>query len=200
MRSALMIGITGPIGAGKSTVGRILRELGATVLDADGIVRDLQRPGQAGHAQVVEIFGPDVLGADGQIDRPKLAQLVFADRTKLTRLEEAMHPLVVAQVLDVRASLPPTGILVVEAIKLLQSKIRDRYDEIWVVLAPRPSLLARLRERGLSEAESERRLANQPGDLAFRAAASVVIENTGDLSALRAQVEERWNRVRARAV
>jgi dephospho-CoA kinase len=195
-----MIGLTGPIGAGKSTVGRILRELGAIVLDADGIVRDLQRPGEAGHAQVLEIFGQGVLGADGQIDRPKLADLVFADRAKLTRLEAAMHPLVVARILDTRAALAPPDVLVVEAIKLLQSKIRDQYDEIWVVLAPRVSLLARLRERGLSEAESERRLANQPADFVFRAAANVVIENTADVSALHARVEESWNRARAHAV
>jgi len=193
-----MIGVTGPIGAGKSTVTGMLGDLGATVLDADAIVRDLQRPGQPGHAEVVSIFGSGILQANGELDRPRLAQEIFNDRNKLRRLESGIHPLVVSRVLATQSSLSPDRVLVVEAIKLLQSKIRDRYDEIWVVVAPLETLLSRLRVRGVSLEEAERRLANQPSEEIFRAAADVVISNSGDEHALRAQVERQWGRLMPR--
>jgi dephospho-CoA kinase len=191
----MMIGLTGPMGAGKSTVAATLRELGATVLDADAVVRDLQRPGEPGHDAVVRLFGEGVLEEAREIDRKKLAAAVFADRSKLTALEHAMHPLVIDRVLRTRDALDARSVLAVEAIKLLTSKIRDQYDEIWVVLASKPTLLPRLRARGLSDAEIERRLANQPDDEVFRAAATVVIENDGDPAAMRAAVEREWARV-----
>jgi dephospho-CoA kinase len=190
-----MIGLTGPMGAGKSTVAAMLRDLGATVLDADAVVRDLQRPGQPGHTAVVDIFGPGVLGEGREIDRRKLAAAVFDDPSKLAALEAAMHPLVVDRVLRTRDGLSARRVLAVEAIKLLTSKIRGEYEEIWVVLASTPTLMPRLRARGLVGAEIERRLANQPSEAVFRAAATVVIENDGDLDAMRARVEREWSRL-----
>jgi dephospho-CoA kinase len=190
-----MIGITGPMGAGKSTVSAMLGDLGATVVDADAIVRQLQRPSEEGYARILEIFGRDVLGPDGEIDRRLLAAQVFGDAGKLAALEAALHPLVVDRVSRARDMLGDDDVLVVEAIKLLGSAMRHSYDEIWVVLAPRSALLPRLRQRGLSEDDAQRRLANQATDQTFRAAADVVIENGADLSETRLHVQREWSRI-----
>jgi len=194
--SAFVVGLTGPIGAGKSTVAGMLRELGARVLDADAIARDEQSRGTTGYSAIVQQFGTEVLGEDNEIDRGKLADIVFADPRRLEQLEKIMHPRVIARILQARKMLPDDQILVVEAIKLVETSLRNVCDRIWVVLAPRDQLPGRLAARGLSDANVAARLAAQASEAEFREAASVIIENDGDRDALRAAVAAAWSNVR----
>ena len=194
--SAAVIGLTGPIGAGKSTVAGMLRELGAKVLDADAIVHDEQSRGTTGYSAIVQTFGTKVLREDKEIDRAKLAEEVFGDPAKLAKLERIMHPRVVARILEARKMLREGDVLVVEAIKLLESGLRNVCDEVWVVLAPREAMLERLAARGLPRAEAEMRLANQYREEEFRAAADVVIENGADRDRTKERVRAEWSRLR----
>lgn len=197
--TAYAIGLTGPIGAGKSTVAQMLRELGAKVIDADAIVHQEQSRGTVGYSAIVQQFGTKVLGEDKEIDRAKLAAEVFADPAKLVQLERIIHPRVIARVLEARSMLPDDALLVVEAIKLLDSPLRGSYDEIWVVLAPQEIMFDRLRERGMGRAEAEARLRHQRSAEEFRSAAAVVIENSGDREATREQVRAAFDAARAKA-
>ena len=192
-----VIGLTGPIGAGKSTVAGMLRELGAKVIDADAVVRDEQSRGTVGYSAIVQTFGTRVLGEDKEVDRAKLAAEVFADPSKLARLERIMHPRVIARILEARKMLRDNDVMVVEAIKLLESDLRNVCDEIWVVVAPKPLLLERLQARGLPKAEAELRLLRQASEEEFRAAADVVIVNDGGRDATNARVREAWERLRS---
>ena len=195
-----VVGLTGPLGAGKSTVAAMLHMLGAKVLDADGIVHDEQLRGTVGYSAIVQTFGTKVLGEDKEIDRAKLAEEVFGDPQKLQRLERIMHPRVIARVLEAKGMLPDGAVLVIEAIKLLEGDLRKACDAIWVVVAPRRVMIERLAERGMRAREAELRLANQRTEEEFRAAADVVIVNDGDRDRTLDQVRDAWDRLsRARA-
>ena len=196
--TARVIGLTGPIGAGTSTVAQMLRELGAKVLDADAIVHDEQSRGTVGYTAIVQAFGTKILREDKEIDRTKLAAEVFGDPAKLERLERIIHPRVVARILEARKMLADREVLVVEAIKLLESGLRSICDEIWVVVTPRETLLQRLETRGLGRAEAELRLRSQRSEEEFRAAADVVIENDGGRDRTRGLVREAWTKARGR--
>ena len=163
--TAFVLGLTGPMGAGKSTVAAMLRELGAKVLDADAMAKDEQLRGTVGYSAIVQTFGTQVLGDDKEIDRAKLSTEVFADPAKLVRLERILHPRVIARVLEARAMLPDDQVLVIEAIKLLETDLRTICDTIWVVLAPRDALIERLGRRGLGAGE----ITLEPGILALSA-------------------------------
>jgi dephospho-CoA kinase len=194
--TAFVVGLTGPMGAGKSMVAGMLRELGAKVLDADALVHDEQLRGTVGYSAIVQTFGTKVLGEDKEIDRAKLAAEVFGDPAKLRRLEQILHPRVVARVLEARSMLPDDAVLVVEAIKLLDGELRRASDRIWVVVAPRKIMLERLAMRGMSEREAELRLAQQLSDDQFRAAADAVIVNDGDRDRTRERVRDAWLELR----
>ena len=197
--SAFVVGLTGPIGAGKSTVATMLRDLGARVLDADAIARDEQSRGTTGYSAIVQQFGTEVLGEDKEIDRRALADIVFADLRRLEQLEKILHPRVIARILQARKMLPDDQILVVEAIKLVETSLRSVCDRIWVVLAPRDQLLERLAARGMSEAGVAARLAAQAGEDELRRAADLVLANDSDRDALRAAVAVAWAEVRRRS-
>jgi dephospho-CoA kinase len=190
--TAFVVGLTGPMGSGKSTVAAMLRELGAKVLDADAIVHDEQLRGTVGYSAIVQTFGTKVLGEDKEIDRSKLAAEVFSDPTKLRRLEQILHPRVISRVLEARSMLPEDAVLVVEAIKLLEGEVRKVCDRIWVVVAPRKTMIDRLATRGMGQREAELRLAQQLTDDEFRAAADAVIVNDGDRERTRERVREAW--------
>jgi dephospho-CoA kinase len=199
--TAFVVGLTGPMGAGKSTVAAMLRELGAKVLDADAIVHDEQLRGTVGYSAIVQTFGTKVLGEDKEIDRTKLATEVFGDPAKLRRLEQILHPRVIARVLEARSMLPDDAVLVVEAIKLLEGELRKASDRVWVVVAPREAMIERLASRGMGRREAELRLAQQLSDDEFRAAADAVIVNDGDRERTRERVRDAWaslGRARAR--
>ena len=194
--TAFVVGLTGPMGAGKSTVAAMLRELGAKVLDADAIVHDEQLRGTVGYSAIVQTFGTKVLGEDKEVDRSKLAAEVFADPSKLRRLEQILHPRVIARVLEARSMLPNDAVLVVEAIKLLEGELRKVCDRIWVVVSPRETMIERLAARGIGKREAEIRLAQQLTDDQFRAAADAVIVNDGDRDRTRERVREAWAALR----
>lgn len=194
--TAFVLGLTGPMGAGKSTVAAMLRELGAKVLDADAIVHDEQLRGTVGYSAIVQTFGTKVLGEDKEVDRSKLAAEVFADPSKLRRLEQILHPRVIARVLEARSMLPNDAVLVVEAIKLLEGELRKACDRIWVVVSPRETMIERLAARGIGKREAEIRLAQQLTDDQFRAAADAVIVNDGDRDRTRERVREAWAALR----
>ena len=194
--SAFVVGLTGPIGAGKSTVAAMLRERGARVLDADAIAKDEQLRGTTGYSAIVQQFGTEVLGEDKEVDRRRLADIVFADPRRLEQLERILHPRVISRILEARKMLPDDQVLVVEAIKLIETSLRNACDRVWVVVAPRDQLGARLAARGLDEKAVTARLGSQSSIDDFRRAADVVIENDGDRDALRAAVTAAWSKVR----
>jgi dephospho-CoA kinase len=190
--TAFVVGLTGPMGAGKSTVAAMLRELGAKVLDADALVHDEQLRGTVGYSAIVQTFGTAILGEDKEIDRSKLGAEVFADPAKLRRLEQILHPRVIARVLEARSMLPDDAVLVVEAIKLLDGDLRKACDRIWVVVAPHKTMLERLALRGIGPREAELRLAQQHTEEEFRKAADAGSGNDGVRETTRASVREAW--------
>jgi dephospho-CoA kinase len=194
-----VVGLTGPIGAGKTVVAATLRELGAKVLDADAIVHDEQSRGTVGYSAIIQAFGTKILGEDKEVDRKKLAAEVFGDPAKLAKLERILHPRVIARILEARKMLRDGDVLVVEAIKLLESGLRNVCDEVWVVVASRELLLERLASRGLPRAEAELRLGAQYSETEFRSAADVLIENDGDRDQLKKRVRAEWDRLTTRS-
>jgi dephospho-CoA kinase len=184
--SRLLVGLTGGMAAGKSTVARLMADHGCTVVDADRLVADLYRAGEAGAARVEELFGRDVLAADGSVDHRALAARAFADPGARKRLEEAIHPLVRERFSAIAAD--AEGIVVLEATLLVEAGWPDAFDVVVTVEAPRDLRLARAIARGLPPAEAERRLLAQGDGAARRARADRVVENAGDADALRQAV------------
>jgi len=193
---APVVGLTGGIGAGKSTVASLLAELGAEVIDADRIGHQAYRPGSEGFARVVEAFGPGVVGADGAIDRRALGALVFADPAARARLDALVHPLIAAEVGRRIVAARAEGFarpLVVEAAILLEAGWSPLVDRVWVVSTRRENAIARvMTARGMTRAEVERRLDAQMSDAERRRHADLVLENDDSPAALRAAVEAAW--------
>ena len=187
-----LIGLTGNIACGKSTVLAQLAGYGAEVIDADRLVHELQRPGEPVWAAIREEFGPGIIAPDGALDRRALAALVFGDPAALARLEGLTHPAVRARVVArVAASTAP--VVVIDAIKLIEGGLADACDEVWVVTCMPEQQLARLMARnGFSEAEARRRIDAQPPAAEKVARADVVIDNSGTREATRAQVAAAW--------
>ena len=195
------IGLTGNVATGKSQVARMLGELGAHVIDADALTHELERKGRPVHAAIAAAFGPDILRADGEIDRAQLGKLVFSDPGALRRLEAIVHPAVTAeiarQISDIRSQTSDKrAVIVIEAIKLIEAGLHKPCDALWVVTC-RPGLqLDRLiRTRGLSEADARLRIVAQPPQSEKAALADVLIENNGTLDDLRAQVRHHWEQI-----
>jgi dephospho-CoA kinase len=189
------VGLTGGIGAGKSAVAAVLAERGATVIDADRIAREVVAAGTPGLVAVVEAFGPGVLRPDGELDRPALGSIVFADPAARRRLELITHPLIMAETDRRLAALPPDAVVVHDVPLLVEVGGGKGFDLIVVVETPVETRLSRLAERGLDRAEALARMATQAGDDARRAVADVVIDNSGDREHLRRQVDAAWGRI-----
>jgi len=183
------VGLTGGIASGKSTVAAILAELGAVVIDADQLAREVVAPGTPGLARVVEAFGPDVLASDGGLDRPRLGAIVFAEPERLQVLNGIVHPLVRARAAELEAA-APTGALVVHDIPLLaETGQGDRFEAVIVVDVPEEVQMERmLRDRAMTEDDARARIAAQAGREDRLAVATHVIENTGTLEDLRDRV------------
>lgn len=179
------IGLTGGIGAGKSTAGRVFAEVGATVIDADAIAREVVAPGTPGLAAVADAF-PSVV-VDGELDRAALAAIVFADDGQRRRLEAITHPRVAAEVQRRSGSVPAAGILVYDVPLLVETGAAPGFDLVVVVEAPLDVRLSRLADRGLPEQEARDRMAKQATDEQRRATADVVLDNAGDAASLVAQ-------------
>lgn len=190
------IGLTGNIACGKSTVGRLLVNRGAEYIDADQLVHALLEAGTPENARVVERFGPGVRGPDGRIDRATLGAIVFADPAALRDLEAILHP---AVRVEIRRRLAATRapIVVVDAIKLLESGLARELDAVWVVTCPRAEQLRRLTaERGLTPEQAVARIdAQSPQEEKIRQA-TVVIDNGGSLAETERQVDAALARLR----
>ncbi len=189
----LHVGLTGGIGAGKSTVARLLTGHGAIVLDADLAARAVVEPGTEGLAEVVEAFGPEVLRADGSLDRAALASVVFADEERRTRLNAIVHPRVRAWMAE-RAAAAPEGSVVVQDIPLLvEGGLAPLFDVVIVVDADDDTRITRLvRDRGMAEQEARARIAAQAPRERRNAAADRLIDNSGAEEDLEKAVAELW--------
>ena len=185
------MGLTGGVASGKSTVSAMLAELGAVVIDADQLAREVVAPGTDGLARVVEEFGPEVLTGNGELDRAAMGAIVFADEGARRRLEAIIHPLVHARSRELEES-APEGALVVHDIPLLAEVGRaDGFDAVIVVDAPREVQVERMTsQRGWTREEAEARIAAQASREQRLAVATHVIENTGTLEDLRDRVTE----------
>ncbi len=194
-RPALLIGLTGGIGSGKSTVADLLEARGAVVIDADLLAREVVEPGTPGLEAVVARFGEGVLLPDGRLDRPALGRLVFADPLARRDLEEIIHPAVRARAAALTAA-APAGAVVVQVIPLLvETGQQDAFDIVVVVDVDPAVQLARVRARdGLDQEQARARLSAQSGRDARLQAADVVITNDGDFKRLAEQVDDFWVR------
>ncbi len=190
-----VIGLTGNIATGKSVVRKMLEHLGALGIDADGLAHRAMAKGAPGHQAVVDTFGHWILGVDGQIERPRLGRLVFADADALARLEAIVHPLV-RQAVGFLIRRTAHKIVVIEAIKLIESQIGTQCDSIWVTYAPQEIQLKRLIEkRKMRKPEAQMRIASQPSQDAKIAAADVVIRNDGSFEKTWSQVLDTWKKL-----
>ena len=188
----LRIGLTGGIGSGKSTVSRLLAEHGAVIVDADAIAREVVEPGTEGLAAVVEAFGSRVLAADGSLDRPALAALVFADPEARSRLDAIVHPLVRARATEVAATAAPDAVVVHDVPLLVETGQAGLYDVVVVVEADPETRVARLVQRGLTAEDARARMAAQATDEQRRAVADVVLANGGTPEQLADHVDRVW--------
>ncbi|WNV77423.1 dephospho-CoA kinase [Geodermatophilus sp. DSM 44513] len=188
----LRIGLTGGIGSGKSTVAGLLAARGARVVDADRIAREVVEPGTSGLAAVVSAFGPDVLTPEGALDRPALAAVVFADPAARRRLDGIVHPLVRTRAAELVAAAPPDAVVVQDVPLLVETGQAASYDLVLVVEADQDTRVRRLVARGLSEEDARARIAAQATDEQRRAVADVVLDNSGTVEDLEAQVERFW--------
>jgi dephospho-CoA kinase len=198
---ALAVGLTGGIGAGKSTVARLLVEHGATLVDADRIAREVVEPGRPAHRALVERFGAGILAADGSLDRPALAARVFGDTGALADLNAITHPAIGAEMLARREAARARGGIVVLDIPLLRDEHRHVLDLALVVVVDVPTDVAVERlvgQRGMDRADAQARVAAQVDRPTRLAGADVVVENTGTLADLRRRVDEVWGDLEAR--
>ena len=189
----LAVALTGGIGSGKSTVADALRRRGAVIVDADAIAREVVEPGQPAFDEIVERFGPAVVGADGRLDRPALGALVFGDEQARKDLEKITHPRIGEEFVRRMGAGPPDGVVVCDVPLYVESPEAKRgYSEVIVVEAPVDVRLARLEQRGVPRDDAMRRMEAQATDEERRAVATYVVDNGGSLDALERQVDDVW--------
>lgn len=195
----LSVGLTGGIASGKSTIVRMLADLGCVTVDADRIVARLYRPGEAGHEALVRTYGNEILLPDGEIDRRKLSDIAFSHPDEARKLNALIHPIVIAEQLRMMREIEARGgdaIFVVEATLLLESGGRQRFDRIVVVDVAPEMQVERAIGRGMTREEVTRRIANQmPRDERLRQA-DYVIDNSGDETAARVEVRRLFEALR----
>ena len=190
-----IIGLTGNIATGKSVVRKMLEHLGAYTIDADALAHRVIAKGAPGYQPVIDKFGTWLLNNEGQIERSKLGRLVFADGQALAQLEDIIHPYVI-QAVDVLIKRSTQYVIVVEAIKLIESDLRLQCDTIWVTDAPQSVQIERLmRKKGLSREEALQRIHAQSAQQEKLAIAKVVISNNGSYEDLWKQVSEAWKHI-----
>ncbi|MDB1088573.1 dephospho-CoA kinase [Streptomyces sp. ACA25] len=198
----LTVGLTGGIGSGKSEVARQLAALGAVIIDADLIAREVVEPGTSGLAAVVAEFGEGVLTPEGALDRERLGRIVFADSERLGALNAIVHPLVAERAAERQAAAAedPAAVVVHDVPLLAENGLMDRYDTVVVVDARPGTQLDRLvRLRGMAEDEARARMAAQASREDRLAVAEEVLHNDGSREELASQVEQLWHRLRGRA-
>ena len=191
------MGLTGGIASGKSTVSQILRELGAVVIDADVLAREVVAKGTPGLAQVVEAFGEGVLGPDGELDRPRMGELVFADDEARRKLEAIVHPLVFERIVELEENAPEGAVVVHDIPLLAESGRAGTFDAVLVVDVPEADQVARGIARGMAESDVRDRMAKQATREQRQAIASHLIDNSGTVEDLRGQVAALYAELRA---
>jgi len=201
-----LVGLTGGIGSGKSTVAKRLAASGVAVVDADQVAREVVAPGEPALVEIAERFGGHLVGADGRLDRAGLAAVVFVDDDARRDLDRIMHPRIAARIAERVAALetgwdrPGPPLAVVDHPLLVETGQARRFDAVVVVLAPEEQRIRRLvDQRGLDEGDARARLAVQCSDEDRRAAATHVVVNDADLPALLAQVDALHRRLLADA-
>lgn len=192
----MLIGLTGGIGAGKSTVAQLFEERGVPIVDADAIARDVVKPGEPALAELVEHFGDSILGADGELNRGKLAEVAFADAESHEALNAIMHPAISAETAKRIDALRGDHSVIVHDVPLLvEAGLAGNYDLTVLVDTPAQIRLQRLTElRGMDPEDAKKRIAAQATDEQRRAACDVALDNSGDIEHLRAQFEQMWER------
>lgn len=191
----IRLGLTGGIGSGKSTVSRALADLGAVVVDADLVAREVVEPGTPGLAAVVEGFGPGVMRPDGTLDREALGKVVFGDDAARRRLSAILHPLIGARSAELWTAAEEAGaaVLVHDVPLLVESGLQGMYDEVVVVdVAPEVQLDRLVRLRGMTQQDAEQRIAAQASREVRLASATKVLHNDGSVEDLQAQVRALW--------
>lgn len=185
------VGLTGGVASGKSTVAAMLVELGAVLIDADALAREVVAKGTPGLAAVVEEFGEELLGPDGELDRPAMGRLVFNDEQARRRLEAIIHPLVFSRIVELEEQAPPDAVVVHDIPLLAENGRGGDFDAVLVVDAPTELQLERMtRDRGWTEEDARSRIAAQSSREERRSIATHVIENTGTREDLRTRVAE----------
>jgi len=197
-----IIGLTGGIGSGKSTVAGFMAELGAAVIELDKVGHEVLKSGGPAYKKAVSEFGKDILDSGGEIDRAKLGRLVFNSPEALARLNRITHPAIDKILKERLEGLRRRGVKVVvlEAAAILEAGKGSQAEELWVTTAPEKTVLKRLRERsGYSAAESRARLRSQMPDAERLRHADVVIDTGGRLDEVKGRVREEWGRLMGRA-
>ena len=191
-----VIGLTGGIGSGKSTVSQFLAELGAVLLDADKIGHEAFMPDTGAWRDVVAAFGREILAPGGEVDRQKLAEIVFSDPEALTRLNQIMHPRMyqMAEERIEECRRQGADVVVLEAALLIEANWTPLVDEVWVTVAPESAVLERLnKQRGLEREQTLARIRSQLSAEERIKQADVVINNDGDLDDIQTRVKELWD-------
>lgn len=195
----IVIGLTGGIASGKSVISGMLEQWGAVVIDADRIGHEAFLPDTDIWREVVAAFGSDILGENREIDRSKLADVVFRNPDALERLNRIMHPLM-HQIAEKKIeALRDRGadIVVLEAALLIEAQWTDLVDQVWVVTAPESAVIDRLcNQKGFTEEQAKARIKSQMPSAERSRYADIVIENNSDLNSLREEVEGVWQRLR----
>jgi dephospho-CoA kinase len=192
----IVIGVTGGIATGKSSVLAMLAHRGADTIDADAVYHEMIGPGGPLVEAIVERFGPDVVAENGSIDRRALAGIVFADRAALADLDQITHPPVIQEVQE-RIAASDAQVVAVDAVKLIESGMADECDSVWLVVCDPAIQRERLMRRNtLTGDEADLRLAAQPDEAARRQRADAVIDNSGTLHDLERQVDNYWQLVK----
>lgn len=191
-----VIGLTGNIAVGKSVVRQMLQHLGAYTIDADGLSHQAMQPGAPAYKPVVETFGQFILGPDKRINRALLGQIVFSNPLALAKLEAIVHP-IVRQAINTLVARSKQRVVVIEAIKLLESGLADGLDSIWVVDASPETQLQRLmQKRNMTEADARQRITAQNPQADKLARAHVIINNDGNVEETWKQVQDAWQQVK----
>lgn len=188
----LKIALTGGIGSGKSAVGELLQELGATVIDSDELARAVIERGSVGFEKVVAEFGDEILTA-GEINRPRLAEMVFADQDLRLKLEAIIHPLVREATQQLIRSLPADAIVVNEIPLLFETQGSSKFDFVIAVQAQEKIRIERLKQRGMKEYEITKRMSAQASDAQRASISHAVLQNDGSIEDLREKVQALWS-------
>lgn len=193
-----VVGLTGGIGTGKTTAATILAELGAVVIDCDGLGREVAEVGGSAYESIVERFGRAILAEDGSIDRPALGAIVFNDSAALDDLNAITHPAIDGEIAKRIDSAPDDAVVVLDMAVLVESDLgKGLYEEVLVIETPPSVRLHRLvTERGMSEADAEARMASQASDEERRLVADFVLVNDSSVDQLRSSLTTWWRRAR----